>query len=706
MSQKQLTLDGNEAAARVAHATNEVIAIYPITPASVMGEVADALSAEGHTNLWGSIPKIVEMQSEAGAAGAIHGALQAGSLCTTFTASQGLLLMLPNMYKIAGELTPTVFHIAARSLAAQALSIFCDHSDVMAARGTGFALLASNSVQEVQDMALISQAVSLKSRLPVLHFFDGFRTSHEITKIDTLSDGQMRSLLDDSCIHNHRARAMSPDHPVIRGTSQNPDVYFQARESVNPYYQQFSQQLTEVMQAFGELTGRHYQPYEYYGASDAEQLIILMGSAVQTLQETVDHLNATGEKTAVLAVRLYRPLDAQRLLACLPASIQSIAVLDRCKEPGSDGEPLYKDIVTLLAQAVSQAQAPFAHLPKICGGRYGLSSKEFTPGMVKAIFEMLKAPVLKQGFTIGIDDDLSHTSIDWDSDFRTQASQAATSALFYGLGADGTVSANKNAIKIIGEQTELQVQGYFVYDSKKSGAMTISHLRFSPEPIRSAYLIQNNEAAFVACHQSIFLQRPDLLNAAAPKGVFLLNTSTPPEQVWDSLPLAIQQSLIDKQLSFYVIDAYALAEQLQMGRRINTIMQSCFFAITELLPREAALQAMKTAVEETYGSKGGQITEINCQAIDMAPAHLHQVAIPVTVNQTTKVTEKIPDSAPEFVRQITARLIAGEGDRIPVSQLPDDGTWPTATAQWEKRNIALEIPVWDTELCIHCGKCL
>ena len=705
MSQKQLTLDGNEAAARIAHATNEVIAIYPITPASVMGEVADALSAEGQTNLWGSIPKIVEMQSEAGAAGAIHGALQAGSLCTTFTASQGLLLMLPNMYKIAGELTPTVFHIAARSLAAQALSIFCDHSDVMAARGTGFALLASNSVQEVQDMALISQAVSLKSRLPVLHFFDGFRTSHEIAKIDTLSDEQMRSLLDENCIHNHRARAMSPDHPVIRGTSQNPDVYFQARESVNPYYQQFSQHLTDVMQAFGKLTGRHYQPYEYYGAADAEQLIILMGSAVQTLQETVDHLNATGEKTAVLAVRLYRPMDPQKLLACLPASIQSIAVLDRCKEPGSDGEPLYKDLVTLLAQAVSQGTAPFTHLPKICGGRYGLSSKEFTPGMVKAIFEMLKAPVLKQGFTIGIDDDLSHTSLDWDNQFRTQASQAATSALFYGLGADGTVSANKNAIKIIGEQTDLQVQGYFVYDSKKSGAMTISHLRFSPEPIRSAYLIQDNEARFVACHQSTFLQRPDLLNAAAPNGVFLLNTSTPPDQVWDSLPLAIQQDLIDKQLSFYVIDAYALAEQLQMGRRINTIMQSCFFTITELLPRDAALQAMKTAVEETYGSKGGKITEINCQAIDLAPTHLHSVPVPDKVSQTAEVVQKIPDSAPEFVRKITARLIAGEGDRIPVSQLPDDGTWPTATAQWEKRNIALEIPVWDTELCIHCGKC-
>ncbi|TVQ70304.1 MAG: pyruvate:ferredoxin (flavodoxin) oxidoreductase [Oceanospirillales bacterium] len=705
MNPKQLTLDGNEAAARIAHATNEVIAIYPITPASVMGEVADALSAEGHTNLWGSIPKIVEMQSEAGAAGTIHGALQAGSLCTTFTASQGLLLMLPNMYKIAGELTPTVFHIAARSLAAQALSIFCDHSDVMAARATGFAILASNSVQEVQDMALISQAVSLKSRIPVLHFFDGFRTSHEIAKIDTLSDEQMRLLLDQSGIHQHRARAMSPDHPVIRGTSQNPDVYFQARESVNPYYQAFSTHLTEVMQAFADLTGRHYQPYEYYGAADATELIILMGSAVQTLQETVDHLNAIGEKTAVLAVRLFRPLDTERLIKLIPASIQSIAVLDRCKEPGSEGEPLYKDIVTCLAQAVSQDKAAFSQLPKICGGRYGLSSKEFTPGMIKAIFEMLKEPVLKQGFTIGIDDDLSHTSLAWDKDFRTRASQAATSALFYGLGADGTVSANKNAIKIIGEQTDLTVQGYFVYDSKKSGAMTISHLRFSAEPIRSAYLIQENEAKFVACHQTTFLEREDLLNAAAPNGVFLLNTSTPPNQVWDSLPLAIQQSLIDKQLTLYVIDAYALAEKLEMGRRINTIMQSCFFAITELLPRETALQAMKSAVEETYGSKGGRITEINCQAIDLAPENLHEIAIPNSVNQVANRVAKIPDHAPEFVRQITARLIAGEGDLIPVSQLPDDGTWPTATAQWEKRNIALEIPVWDTELCIHCGKC-
>ncbi len=705
MSQKQLTLDGNEAAARIAHATNEVIAIYPITPASVMGEVADTLSAEGQTNLWGAVPKIVEMQSEAGAAGTLHGALQAGSLCTTFTASQGLLLMLPNMYKIAGELTPTVFHIAARSLAAQALSIFCDHSDVMSARGTGFAILASNTVQEVQDMALIAQAVSLKSRIPVLHFFDGFRTSHEIAKIDTLNDEEMLSLLDEEAIRQHRERAMTPDHPVIRGTSQNPDVYFQARETVNPYYQQFSQHLEQVMTSFGEMTGRHYQPYEYYGAEDAEELIILMGSAIQTVQETLDHLNANNAKTGVLAIRLFRPLDSTRLLACLPKTVKSIAVLDRCKEPGSDGEPLFKDIVTLISLAVAQGRARFSQLPRICAGRYGLSSKEFTPGMVKAIFEMLKEPVLKQGFTIGIQDDVSFTSLNWDHEFRTQASQEATSALFYGLGADGTVSANKNAIKIIGEHTDLKVQGYFVYDSKKSGAMTISHLRFSPKPIRSAYLIQDNEAKFIACHQSVFLARQDLLDAAAPQSTFLLNTSTPPDQVWDSLPRGIQCSLIDKQMRFYVIDAYALADKLAMGRRINTIMQSCFFAITELLPQETALQAMKTAVEESYGSKGGRIIEINCAAIDQAPNYLHQVTVPTQVNATESIHASIPDTAPEFVHQVTARLIAGEGNLIPVSLLPADGTWPTATSQWEKRNIALEIPVWDTELCIHCGKC-
>ncbi|KAA0875474.1 pyruvate:ferredoxin (flavodoxin) oxidoreductase [Nitrincola tapanii] len=703
-----LTLDGSEAAARIAHACNEIIAIYPITPASVMGELADAWSAEGQTNLWGQVPRIIEMQSEAGAAGALHGALQLGALATTFTASQGLLLMLPNMYKIAGELSPTVFHIAARSLAAQALSIFCDHSDVMAARATGFAILAANSVQEVQDMALIAQAVSLKSRIPVLHFFDGFRTSHEVSKIELVSAQTMQTLLDEEAIQAHRARALNPEHPVIRGTSQNPDVYFQGRESVNPFYTAFAPHLEQVMQAFAQTTGRSYQAYEYYGSPDADALIVLMGSAVQTVQETLPDLQQQGRRCGLLAVRMFRPLDAASLLAVIPKTVRRIAVLDRCKEPGSLGEPLFLDIQSLVAQDQQSRQPHFATLPRIIGGRYGLSSKEFTPGMVKAVFDELDKPEPQHPFSIGIYDDVSHLSLDWETDFRTQASQQATAAIFYGLGSDGTVSANKNSIKIIGDHSALHVQGYFVYDSKKSGAVTISHLRFSPQPILSAYLIQPGEARFVACHQSHLLKRFDPLIYAAQGAVFLLNSALPPEAIWDSFSEAMQQQLLEKEIQCYVIDAYALAEELGMGRRINTIMQSCFFAITQLLPLDQALIAMKQAAVETYGGKGQALIEQNAAAIDQALLRLSPLAKPSgPLSQTTPTTQPwaLSPQAPEFVQQVSAKLLAGLGDRIPVSQIPCDGTWPSATAQWEKRGLALEIPQWDQDLCIQCGKC-
>ena len=705
MTRRMITLDGNEAAARIAHQTNEVVAIYPITPASPMGEHADAWSAQGKPNLWGSVPQIVEMQSEGGAAGAIHGSLQSGALTTTFTASQGLLLMLPNMYKIAGELSPTVFHIAARSLAAQALSIFCDHSDVMAARATGFAMLASNSVQEVMDMALISQAATLQGRIPLLHFFDGFRTSHEIGKIEEVDSDTVRAMINDELIAAHRRRALNPEHPVIRGTSQNPDVYFQARESVNPYYLAMPGIVQQCMDRFAELTGRHYRLYEYYGAEDAESVLIIMGSGAETAQETVDHLNAHGEKVGLLKVRLYRPFDASAFISALPSSMAAVAVLDRTKEPGADGEPLYKDVLTALAQGVASGESPCSAMPKVIGGRYGLSSKEFTPGMVKAVFDELKTDKPKNGFTIGIHDDLGHTSLVWDEGFRTDASRKAVSALFYGLGSDGTVSANKNSIKIIGECTELYAQGYFVYDSKKSGAVTVSHLRFGPEPIRSTYLIGNDEAHFVACHQSVFLERYDMLDKAETEGVFLLNTTVPTDQAWDSLPRRMQQQIIDKRLKFYVIDAYRVAEESGMGRRINTVMQTCFFAISDILPQEQAIDAIKQAVEKTYGKKGRQLVEMNFRAIDASIANLHQVAIPTAANSRFERKPVVPETAPQFVRDVTAKIIAGRGDALPVSLLPSDGTYPTATSRWEKRNIALEIPEWDEELCIHCGKC-
>ncbi|NWG40047.1 MAG: pyruvate:ferredoxin (flavodoxin) oxidoreductase [Hydrogenophilaceae bacterium] len=699
-----ITVDGNEAAASVVYLCNEVIAIYPITPASSMGELADEWAAGGKPNLWGAVPTVIEMQSEAGAAGTVHGALQGGALSTTFTASQGLLLMIPNMYKIAGELTPTVFHIAARAIATHALSIFGDHSDVMATRSTGFAMLASNNPQETQDMALIAQAATLRGRIPVLHFFDGFRTSHEVSKIAALDREAVRAMLDDALIAEHRTRSMSPEHPVLRGSSQNPDVFFQSRERINPFYSAFADIVQAEMDRFAKLTARQYRLFEYAGAVDADRVIVIMGSGGDTVEETVAHLNAHGEKAGVIKVRLFRPLDAQALLVSLPKSVKSIAVLDRCKEPGAEGEPLYKDVVTALAQAYNAGK--LTTLPKVMGGRYGLASKEFTPGMVKAVFDAMKAETLEQQFTLGITDDLTHLSLPWDAGFRTDANRKNTAAVFYGLGSDGTVSANKNSIKIIGESTDLYAQGYFVYDSKKAGAVTVSHLRFGPDAIRSAYLVGNDEAAFVACHQQVFLERYDMLDHAAEGGVFLLNTQSPPEKAWETLPRRMQQQIIDKKLSFYVIDAYKVAEQAGMGRRINTVMQTCFFAISGILPREQAIAAIKQAVEKTYGRKGRRLVELNFKAIDATLDNLNQVQVPASLTSTREKPPAVREGAPEFVRRFTAGLIAGRGDAVPVSLMPADGTFPLGTAAWEKRNLALEIPVWEADLCTQCGKCV
>jgi len=702
---RYVTIDGNEAVAYIAHKTNEVIAIYPITPASPMGEHADAWTAQGRPNLFGSVPRIIEMQSEAGAAGAIHGALQAGTLATTFTASQGLLLMLPNMFKIAGELTPTVFHIAARSVAAQALSIFADHSDVMAARGTGFAMVASNSVQEAHDLALITQAATLNSRLPILHFFDGFRTSHEVAKIELINDAEINAMINRDAIREHRQRALNPEHPVVRGTSQNPDVFFQARETVNPYYQRFPQILQQTMDQFATLTGRQYRLYDYEGAADAEQVIIVMGSAAETVAETVARLNAAGAKVGVLKPRLYRPFAGAALLAALPATTRAIAVLDRTKEPGAEGEPLYKDVCAALLEAAGDDALPFAAMPKVVGGRFGLSSKEFTPGMVRAVFENMHQATPKNHFTIGIQDDVTNSSLDWEEDSGTAADSNTIECLFYGLGSDGTVSANKNSIKIIGECTQLHAQGYFVYDSKKSGAITVSHLRFGEQPIRSPYLIADNSARYIGCHQTVFLEKHDMLRKAAPGSVFVLNTTVPAEQVWHTLPRTTQQHILDKNISLYIIDAYSVAQQSGMGRRINTVMQTCFFAISGVLPRDEAIQQIKAAVEKTYGRKGRHITQRNFEAIDNTLAALQQVAVPAAVDATWEIHDPAALQTDPFLHQVTAQIIAGRGDRIPVSALPADGTYPSGTARIEKRNIALEIPVWDENLCTHCGKC-
>jgi pyruvate-ferredoxin/flavodoxin oxidoreductase len=701
--QNMVTIDGNEAAAYVAHLTNEVVAIYPITPASPMGEWADEWSSLGTKNLWGTIPDVVEMQSEAGAAGAIHGALQAGSLSTTFTASQGLLLMIPTMYKAAGELTPTVLHVSARSLAVQALSIFGDHGDVMACRATGYAMLCSASVQEVMDFALIAQAATLESRVPFLHFFDGFRTSHEVNKISRLPVETVRAMIDEELVKAHRARALNPDHPIIRGTSQNPDVYFQGRETVNPFYNDLPGIVTKWMDRFAELTGRRYGLFEYVGAPDAERVIMLMGSGIGAAEEAVEHLAAHGEKVGMIKVRLFRPFSVAALLDALPDSVQTIGVLDRTKEPGADGEPMYKDVVTALAEAVADGRV--AKMPKIAGGRYGLSSKEFTPAMVKGVFDELAKEKPKPRFTIGIVDDVTNLSLPWDSSFKPDAAEGVTECVFYGLGSDGTVSANKNSIKIISEETPNYGQGYFEYDSKKAGAITISHLRFGPRPINSTYLIGDNEAAFVACHQPTFLTRYDMLAKAKPGATFLLNSPTPPDKVWDDLPREMQQQMIDKGLKFFVVDAYGIAAATGMGRRINTIMQTCFFAISGILPRDEAIEKIKDAVKKTYGKKGQSLLDRNYAAIDATLDGLHEVAVPSAVSSSFERPPVVPAGAPDFVQRVTATLIANKGNELPVSLMPADGTWPTGTTRFEKRNIALQLPKWEDDICTHCGKC-
>jgi pyruvate-ferredoxin/flavodoxin oxidoreductase len=705
MTRSQVTIDGNEAAAYVAHKTNEVIAIYPITPSSDMAAHADAWSAQGQTNIWGTIPTVVEMQSEGGASGAVHGALQTGALTTTFTASQGLLLMIPNMFKIAGELTSSVFHISARSVAAQALSIFGDHSDVMAARATGWGMLFSGSVQEVMDMALIAQASTLEARIPILHIFDGFRSSHEVQKIERLSVEDMHAMIDDALVRRHRGRALSPDRPVVRGTAQNPDVFFQARETVNPYYLACPDIVQKRMDQFAELVGRQYHLFDYIGAPDAERVIVLMGSGCETAQETVEFLVDQGEKVGVVRVHLYRPFSVQHFVEALPPTVQIIAALDRTKEPGATGEPLYQDIVTAINEGMSDGLAPFSSAPRVIGGRYGLSSKEFTPAMVKGVFDEMSKAKPKNHFTVGIFDDVTHTSIDYDPTFDIEPTDVVR-AMFWGLGADGTVGANKNSIKIIGEETPNYAQGYFVYDSKKSGARTISHLRFGPRPIHSTYLIRR--ANFVACHQFGFLEKYNVLENAAEGATFLLNSPYPPDEVWDEMPRAVQKQIIEKKLKFYAIDAYSVAAETGMGVRINTIMQTCFFAISGVLPKDEAILEIKEAIRKTYGKRGEAVVQKNFAAVDAALAHLHEIDVPERATSDIEMPPVVPEEAPEFVHEVTAMIMAGEGDALPVSALPDDGTYPTGTTQWEKRNISLEVPVWvmrlrPSSLHLHAG---
>jgi len=700
MARKHKTIDGNEAAAYVAFKVSEVIAIYPITPSSNMGEWADEWAANGYKNIWGTVPSVQEMQSEGGAAGAVHGALQTGALCTTFTASQGLLLMIPNMYKIAGELTSTVFHIAARSLAVQALSIFGDHSDVMLARSTGFALLSSASVQEVMDMALISHAATLESRIPFLHFFDGFRTSHEVQKIEQLIDEDIHAMIDDKLVLEHRKRALSPDHPVIRGTAQNPDVYFQGRETVNPFYAACPSIVQKTMDKFAKLTGRAYHLFDYHGAPDAEKVVIIMGSGAEACHEAVDALTKKGEKVGVLKVRLYRPFSMKDFLHALPKTTKMITVLDRTKEPGAPGEPLYLDVVDALNETAGEKR--FATLPKVIGGRYGLSSKEFTAAMVKGVFDNMSAKEPKNHFTVGIVDDVSKTSIAYDEKFSSENARGVR-AVFYGLGADGTVSANKSSIKIIGENTPNYAQGYFVYDSKKSGSITVSHLRFGPDPIHSTYLI--SQASFVGCHQFVFLEKYDVLKNIEDKGVFLLNSPYGPKEVWDHVPCDVQKQIIDKKIQFYVIDAYSVARETGMGIRINTIMQTCFFAISGVLPKDEAINAIKDSIKKAYGKKGEEVVKMNFNAVDQTLAHLSKVDYPSKITSCINKPPVVPKEAPEFVQNVTAVIIAGRGDELPVSAFPVDGTFPVGTTKWEKRNIALDVPVWEKDVCIQCGRC-
>jgi pyruvate-ferredoxin/flavodoxin oxidoreductase len=699
---RMVSIDGNTAVAHVAHATNEVIAIYPITPSSVMGEISDAKSAKGEKNIWGTIPLVTEMQSEGGASGACHGALTSGALTTTFTASQGLLLMIPNMFKIAGELTPTVIHVSARALAIQALSIFGDHSDVMACRSTGFGMIASGSVQETMDNALISQAIALRSRIPFLHFFDGFRTSHEVAKVEELTFDDMRSMIPDELVFAHRHRALTPDRPVIRGTSQNPDVYFQGREVVNPFYAKLPEICQQVMDQFAKLTGRQYHLFDYFGAPDAERVVIMMGSGAEATHEAVDYLTAKGEKIGLIKVRVYRPFCVDSFAKSLPATVKAIAVLDRTKEPGCVGEPLYADVQAALEEMVERKIAPFKSMPKVTGGRYGLGSKEYTPGMAKSVYDNLKKDVPKNHFTVGIVDDVAHTSLDWDKKFSVEGDDVFR-GMFYGLGSDGTVSANKNSIKILGDAPDWYAQGYFVYDSKKAGAVTVSHVRCSKKPIRSPYLI--GQANFVACHNFSFVEKYDMLEKMIDGGNFLLTSPYDAKTVWDYLPIEMQEQLIAKKAKFYVIDAVKIAKELGLGARINIIMQTAFFQIAKLVPAEKALEDIRKALKKTYASKGDKVVDMNLAAVDAAVKGLQKVEYPTKVTSKFKRPPVVPDHAPEFVKTVTATIISGRGDDLPVSAFPLDGSYVTATTQFEKRNIAIDIPVWEPATCIQCNIC-
>jgi len=702
MAKKMIAMDGNSAAAHVAHATSEVIAIYPITPSSVMGEIADAKSAAGETNIWGTVPEVAEMQSEGGASGAIHGALASGAMATTFTASQGLLLMIPNMYKIAGELLPTVFHVTARSLACQALSIFGDHSDVMACRNTGFCMMASGSIQEVMDLALVSTAASVEAKLPFLHFFDGFRTSHEIQKIEVIEKDIIAKVIEDKYVIAHRRRGLSPDHPMIGGTSQNPDVYFQGRETVNPYYDAAPAIVEKYMKKVEDLVGRKYEIFQYVGAEDAEKVIILMGSGTEAAHETVDYLTTKGEKVGVVKVRMYRPFSTKHLAMALPKTVKKIAVLDRTKEPGSIGEPLYLDVVAAIDEMMEAGIAKFDKKPVIVGGRYGLSSKEFTPGMVHAVFNNLDAKKPKNHFTIGINDDVTHSSLEWDEDI-TRTCSNSYQAMFWGLGSDGTVGANKNTIKILSEATDKYTQGYFVYDSKKAGARTTSHLRFSDCPIKSTYLCQG--ANFVACHNWSFIEKYDMLKYLKDGGTFLLNSPYEKDEVWDKLPQKVQKQIIDKKARLFVINGIEVAKNLNLGARINTLMQSAFFKISNVIPMEQAIDLMKAFIKKTYGSKGEEVLKMNYAAVDTAIEHVFEIKIPDAVTSEIVMPPTVPDHATDFVKEVTSQIIRLDGDDVKVSQMPADGKWPSATTQYEKRNIAVEIPVWDSDLCIQCGQC-
>ena len=701
MKHEYATVDGNEAAAYVAHKTAEVIAIYPITPSSAMAELADAWSAEGRTNIWGTVPRVIQMQSEAGAAGTAHGALQAGALTTTFTASQGLLLMIPNMFKIAGELTPAVFHVAARTVATHALSIFGDHSDVMAARSTGWAMLCASSVQEAQDFALIATGATLRARVPFVHFFDGFRTSHEVNKIVRINDDDIRAIVSDDLVQAHRARGLSPDAPVLRGSAQNPDVFFQAREACNPFYAAAPGITQDAMDQFSGRTGRHYRLFDYAGAPDATRVVVAMGSATGAIEEAVEALAARGEKVGLVKVRLYRPFSIEAFTDALPATVRSIAVLDRTKEPGATGEPLYQDVLTAVVEQFSAGKLAGA-MPRIIGGRYGLASKEFTPAMAAAVFAEIDKPQQKNHFTVGITDDVSHTSLDYDREFTTEPATTVRS-VFYALGSDGTVGANKNTVKIIGETTPLHAQGYFVYDSKKSGSTTISHLRFGPDPIRSSYLI--DRATFVACHQFHFLERMDVLELAEAGATFLLNSPYGRDETWDRLPAEIQQTIIERRIRLFVIDASRVASDAGLGNRVNTVLQPCFFALANVLPQEQAIAAIKKAIKKSYGSRGDAVLSRNYAAVDAALEALHEVTIPSRVTSTSHRLPAVPADAPDFVQRVTAMMLAGKGDLLPVSALPVDGTFPTGTAKWEKRGIAAEIPIWDPAICIECAKC-